>query len=78
MEKRDFNRSIFKVFISYFRAHRKLFILDMSCAFAVAAVDVAFPLVSRYAMYELLPEKLFIAFFTVMAIAAAAFALELY
>lgn len=76
MEKRDFNRSIFKVFISYFRAHRKLFILDMSCAFAVAAVDVAFPLVSRYAMYELLPEKLFIAFFTVMAIAAAAFALR--
>lgn len=76
MEKQDFNRSIFKVFISYFRAHRKLFILDMSCAFAVAAVDVAFPLVSRYAMYELLPEKLFIAFFTVMAIAAAAFALR--
>lgn len=76
MEKRDFNRSIFKVFISYFRAHRKLFILDMFCAFAVAAVDVAFPLVSRYAMYELLPEKLFIAFFTVMAIAAAAFALR--
>lgn len=76
MEKRDFNRSIFKVFISYFRAHRKLFILDMSCAFAVAAVDVAFPLVSRYAMYELLPEKLFIAFFTVMAIAAAVFALR--
>ena len=76
MEKRDFNRSIFKVFISYFRAHRKLFILDMLCAFAVAAIDVAFPLVSRYAMYELLPGKLFGAFFTVMAIAAAAFVLR--
>ena len=76
MEKRDFNRSIFKVFISYFGAHRKLFILDMLCAFAVAAIDVAFPLVSRYAMYELLPGKLFGAFFTVMAIAAAAFVLR--
>ena len=76
MEKRDFNRSIFKVFISYFGAHRKLFILDMLCAFAVAAIDVAFPLVSRHAMYELLPGKLFGAFFTVMAIAAAAFVLR--
>ena len=76
MEKRDFNRSIFKVFISYFGAHRKLFILDMLCAFAVAAIDVAFPLVSRYAMYELLPGKLFGAFFTAMAIAAAAFVLR--
>ena len=76
MEKRDFNRSIFKVFISYFRAHRKLFILDMLCAFAGAAIDVAFPRVSRYAMYELLPGKLFGAFFTVMAIAAAAFVLR--
>lgn len=76
MKKRDFNRSIFKVFISYFRAHRELFILDMLCAFAVAAIDVAFPLVSRHAMYELLPGKLFGAFFTVMAIAAAAFVLR--
>ena len=55
MKERNFNRSIFSIFLSYFGAHRKLFILDMLCAFAVAAVDVAFPLVSRYAMYELLP-----------------------
>ena len=76
MKERDFNRSIFSVFLSYFGAHRKLFIVDMICAFEVAAVDVAFPLVSRYAMYELLPDKLYRAFFSVMAIVAAAFVLR--
>ena len=75
-KERDFNRPIFSIFISYFAAHRKLFILDMLCAFAVAAVDVAFPLASRYAMYELLPDKLYRAFFAVMAMVAAAFVLR--
>ncbi|MCI7619724.1 MAG: ABC transporter ATP-binding protein/permease [Firmicutes bacterium] len=73
MKERDFNRSIFSIFLSYFGAHRKLFILDMLCAFAVAAVDVAFPLVSRYAMYELLPGNMYKAFFAVMAVVTAAF-----
>ena len=71
--ERNYNQSIFRVFISYFKEHRKLFMLDMLCAFAVAAVDVAFPLVSRYAMYELLPDKLYQTFFAVMAIVSAAF-----
>ena len=73
MKERNFNRSIFSIFLSYFGAHRKLFILDMLCAFAVAAVDVAFPLVSRYAMYELLPKNMYKAFFAVMAVVTAAF-----
>lgn len=71
--ERNYNQSIFRVFISYFKEHRKLFVLDMLCALAVAAVDVAFPLVSRYAMYELLPDKLYQTFFAVMAIVSAAF-----
>ena len=76
MKEKDFNRSIFSIFLSYFGAHKKLFILDMFCAFAVAAVDVAFPLVSRYAMYELLPDKLYSTFFAVMAAVAATFVLR--
>ncbi len=76
MKEKDFNRSIFSIFLSYFGEHKKLFILDMFCAFAVAAVDVAFPLVSRYAMYELLPDKLYSTFFAVMAAVAATFVLR--
>ena len=49
---------------------------DMFCAFMVAAVDLAFPLVSRRAMYDLLPENKYKAFFAVMAIVAIAYLLR--
>ncbi len=71
--KKNYDKSLFRIFISYFPAHKKLFILDMCCAFVVAAIDVAFPLVSRYVMYDLLPDKAYRAFFMVMAVVTAAF-----
>ena len=58
MEQKDFkNRGVIRIFLSYFKPHMKLFILDLVCAFAIALVDLAYPLVSRTAMYDLLPEK---------------------
>lgn len=72
-QEKNFNQSLFRIFLSYFPAHRKLFILDMTCAFIMAAVDVAFPLVSRYVMYDLLPEKLYRTFFAIMGIVVAVF-----
>ena len=68
--KKNYDKSLFRIFISYFPAHKKLFILDMCCAFVVAAIDVAFPLVSRYVMYDLLPDKAYRAFFTAVVTAA--------
>ena len=73
MKKRDYNKPILLIFLSYFGAHKKLFLLDMTCALLVAAVDVSFPLVSRYMMYELLPGKLYETVFTVGIIVVAAF-----
>lgn len=75
-KEKNFNKPMMRIFISYFGAHKKLFLIDMSCAFLIAAIDVAFPLVSRYAMYELLPGKLYRVFFIVMAITLAAFLLR--
>ena len=40
-------RSLLRIFLSYFKPHRRLFALDMTCAFLIALVDLAFPLVSR-------------------------------
>ena len=58
MQTKDFqNRSLLQIFLSYFKPHLRLFLLDMSCAFTVAAIDLAFPLVTRGALYQLLPEK---------------------
>lgn len=73
-KKRDYHQSVLRIFLSYFGPHKKLFLLDMSCAFLVAAIDVLFPLVSRYCMYELLPDKIYTTFFLLMAIAAGTFA----
>lgn len=75
-KEKDFRKPMMRIFVSYFGTHKKLFILDMSCAFLVAAIDVAFPLVSRFAMYELLPGKLYQTFFTVMTITLIAFLLR--
>ena len=73
MNKKDYSKPILLVFLSYFGAHKKLFILDMVCALAVAAIDVSFPLVSRHMMYELLQEKLYQTVFTVGVIVVCAF-----
>ncbi len=42
-------------FLAYYRPHLGLFILDLTCALVVAAVDVAFPLVTQYLLRTLLP-----------------------
>ena len=59
-----------KTLLKYFKPHRRLFILDMCCAIMASAVDLSFPLVSRYAMNELLPNNLYRFFFQLMAIIA--------
>ena len=74
--KLDYHDKPLKIFMAYVFAHKGLFTLDMVCALAVAAIDLVFPWVSRTAMNTLLPQKLFAAFFTVMAVMVAAYFLK--
>ena len=62
--------------LGFFRPHIKLFILDMCCAVMVAAIDLAFPLVSRHAMYDMLPDKAYGPFFALMLCAACFYVLR--
>ena len=60
MDKSDrfrYTESMEKVrrFLAYYKPHLGLFILDLTCAMVVAAVDVAFPLVTQYILRTLLP-----------------------
>ena len=71
-----FHRSDLAVFFSFFRPHRGLFALDMSCAVAVAVIDLAFPYITRVSMQTLLPEKLYTTFFVIMAAMFAAYILK--
>ena len=65
-----------RTLLRYFKPHMRLFVLDMTCAILAAGVELAFPLASRRAMYTLLPENAYGAFFTVMALVGAAYVLR--
>ena len=74
MTTRDFQtRKPLSILLSYFEPHRGLFILDLVCATIVALIDLAFPLVTRRSMYDLLPNQQYQTFFLVMAAMMAAF-----
>ncbi len=70
------NKSSLKHFVSYYRRHWRLFVLDLACALMIAAVDLAFPLVSRYAMTTLLPADMYHTFFIIMGALVAAYLLK--
>nr|WP_325242407.1 ABC transporter ATP-binding protein [uncultured Oscillibacter sp.] len=77
MNTQDFQqKSALQIFLSYFRPHRKLFIMDLACALMISMIDLAFPAVSRWCMYELLPQSAYKTFFAVMAVVFAAFLLR--
>lgn len=61
-------RSPLRIFLSYFKNHKGLFAVDMICALLIAVVDLAFPLVTRSALYEMLPNNRYGVFFTVMGV----------
>ena len=58
----------FQTFISYFKPHRRLFFLDLACALMISLIDLAFPFVSRWCMYTLLPNSIYKTFWIVMII----------
>ncbi len=64
------------IFLSYFKPHWKLFLLDMLCALTVAGIDLAFPLISRTAMYQWLPDKAYKTFFIVMGVVILSYVLR--
>ncbi|WP_346889047.1 ABC transporter ATP-binding protein [Clostridium sp. UBA1056] len=46
-----------KRFISYYKPHKTLFIIDMICAFLVAAMDLVFPMFTNYLLKDAIPNK---------------------
>lgn len=52
----NYNKNPLFVFFGYYKPHLHLFILDMLCAVFIAAIDVAFPMFTRYAVNTLIPD----------------------
>ena len=64
------------IFLSYFRPHIGLFVLDMTCALLIALIDLAYPYISRMCMYDLIPESKYQAFFAVIGILLIAYVIR--
>ena len=77
MKTRDFHKqSLMSIFLSYFRPHLGLFLLDMACALAISLIDLAFPFISRLCLEELIPFGRYRTFFTVAAVLLGAYLLR--
>ncbi len=75
-ENRFKTQSVLQIFASYFKPHLRLFVLDLACALGIAIIDLAFPFVSRWCMYSLLPNNAFGVFWAVMGIVTVAYVLR--
>lgn len=62
------------IFISYYRPHWRLFVLDLSCALGISLIDLSFPLVTRFSLQDLLPNKAYALFALAMGLSFLAFA----
>ncbi len=77
MTREEMKRSsTLKVFLSYYKPHIGLFLLDMACALCIALIDLAFPYISKLSMETFLPQGLYKVFFAVMAVLLAAYILK--
>ena len=46
-----------KKFISYYSNHKKLFTLDLLCAFALALCDLVYPMITREIINDVVPNN---------------------
>ncbi|MCI7725791.1 MAG: ABC transporter ATP-binding protein/permease [Clostridiales bacterium] len=77
MTTQDYQRkSPLSIFLHYFGNHKALFAVDLLCAVGIAAIDLAFPLVTRKALYDLLPNQLYRTFFFIMLAVAGSYVLR--
>ena len=77
MTTKDYqNKTPLAIFLRYFGNHKKLFAIDMLCAMLISAIDLTFPLITRSALYEMLPGKMYRTFFIVMAAVVCCYVLR--
>ena len=77
MTTKDYHeKSPIVIFLSYFKNHKALFAIDVLCAVLIAAIDLTFPLVTRSALYDMLPGQMYRTFFIVMAAVVCCYVLR--
>ena len=62
-----YNSNPLKIFFSYYKPHWKIFALDLFCAMMISLIDIAFPMISKFTIDSLLPNRNFKTFFILIA-----------
>ena len=75
-KSKNFNDSPIKIFFSYYKPHILIFAADMVCAFFIAAINVSFPILTRYLLATLIPQGAFKLFYCAVAFALGMYALR--
>ncbi|GHV31092.1 multidrug ABC transporter ATP-binding protein [Spirochaetia bacterium] len=70
-------KSPLRIFASYYRPHWKLFAADMFAASLIAAVDLAFPMMTKYTIEHFLPGGLYKFFFIMITLMALMYLLRM-
>ena len=77
MNTKDFQKkSPLLIFLQYFKNHKGLFAIDILCACLIAGIDLAFPLITRSALYDMLPGKMYRTFFIVMGVVVVCYVIR--
>ena len=56
--KKERGKSLLKRFVSYYKPHRKLFIIDMCCAFIISVFNLVYPFITKEIINNYVPNKL--------------------
>jgi len=63
-----YTKEMFVRFGSYFKKHRKLFVIDLAVAFCLAAIELVYPVFTTRIIDDLIPNSLVAQMFTMVAI----------
>lgn len=72
----NYNDKPLKVFLHYYKPHAGLFIADMICAVIIAVIDIAFPMITKYILDSLIPDRNIKAFVILTACLLAGYLLR--
>ncbi len=57
-EKAAPKKGAIREFVSYYKPHMRMFLLDMACALVISLVDILFPVFTRKVLYDYIPNQL--------------------
>ena len=79
MTTKDYReKSPILIFLSYFKRHKKLFAIDILCSCLIAAIDIAFPLITRSVLYDYLPNNQYTVFFVIIGVLVVCYLIRAY